>query len=554
MKKTINKITVVMGILLLILLDCSELKANPKVAMPRANLQRTGVYNTRGVHELGGLKWKSKTEDEVVTDPIIFDGIVYFGGSDGYLHAVDGNTGQEKWRFKTEGSSVSSDAAVADGVVFFGSDNGYLYAVDINARQEKWKFKTEDEVSSSPTISDGVVYFNSYSHLYAVDINTGQEKWKFETEDAWGYSPAIADGVVYGVGYFGGRWDILYALDKKTGQEKWKFNTEAPVGSSPAISDRTVCFMTTDGYLHAVDSNTGQEKWTFKTEGRKSDPAIADAVVYFGGEEGYLHAVDANTGQEKWKFKTESGSVSSPSIADGIVYFGTWDGCLYAVDIKTGQEKWRFRIEAPVVSPPVIADGIVYFKSRDGLLYALEGRVVGGYDFKSEKTQEDMLVNRRKELAALKSIPYAYQGSLFLNNIYGERTVDIYVAVFAKERKVNRILFKIYSRRDIINPLAYAPTIDFPREPDKPYPLSGLITCFPLEVGMGGEELKEVFSPQQPGTWREYVFHYSPERCTEKSENFPSISDLVSGKAKLKIGLSGGHRFTIDNLKKLSQR
>ena len=54
---------------------------------------------------------------------------------------------------------------------------------DAKTGQEKWKFKTEARVGSSPSISDGVVYFGSLdNHLYAVDAKTGQEKWKFKTE------------------------------------------------------------------------------------------------------------------------------------------------------------------------------------------------------------------------------------------------------------------------------------------------------------------------------------------------------------------------------------
>lgn len=367
MKKIIGAITVVMGILLLILLDCSKSKDLPKVAMYRANLQRTGVYNARGMHELGGLKWKSKTEDEVVSDPIIFDEVVYFGGSDGYLHAVDSNTGQEKWRFKAKGSV--------------------------------------QEVS---------------------------------------------------------------------------------------------------------------------------DPAIADAVMYFGSDDGYLHAIDMNTGQENWKFKTQTWSVSTPSIADGVVYFGTWDGHIYAVDIKTGQEKWKFRIEGRVISSPSIADGFVYFKSKDGILYALEGRTTVGYDIDRSKEEENAIVNTSEELEDTKSMSYPYQGSLFLNNLYGERTVDIYVTVFEKDYKISQIILKVYNYQGIINFLAYAPQIDFPRYPDRPYPQSGLITCLPLELGSDlPTALKKPLL--YPNTWREYVFHYGPDRCTERPQEFPSISDILSG-------------------------
>jgi outer membrane protein assembly factor BamB len=86
-------------------------------------------------------------------------------------------TGEEKWRFKTEGS-VQSSPVVSEGVVYFCSKDKHLYAVDIKTGEEKWKFETEDYLSSSPAVSEGVVYFGSENidspfnscYLYAVQI------------------------------------------------------------------------------------------------------------------------------------------------------------------------------------------------------------------------------------------------------------------------------------------------------------------------------------------------------------------------------------------------
>ena len=162
-------------------------------------------------------------------------------------------------------------------------------------------------------------------------------------------------------------------------------------------------------------------------------------------------------------------------------------------------------------------------------------------------------INSEQKSTEKKSLPYTYQGSLLLNNSYGERTVDIYVKVFEKDRKISQILLKIYNHRSIISFLAYAPQIEFPKYPDKPYPQNGLIICLPSELGMSSPELLKAFPPQNPNTWREYVFHYNPGKCTERTQKFPSISDILSGKAKLCIRVDG-HPFTIDNLEKLPQK
>jgi len=246
----------------------------------------------------------------------------------------------------------------------------------------KWKFKTGDTVISSPTVSDGVIYFGSEdNHLYAIDIKTGKEKWKFETGDSISSSPAISDGVVY----FGNLDNHLYAIDIKTGEEKWKFETAYENTSSPAVSDGVVYLGSRDGYFYALDNNTGEEKWKFEDGGSiSSSPAISDGVVYFGSEDKHCYALDAKTGKEKWKFETGRGVYSSPAVVGGVVYFGSIDNHLYAIDIKTGKEKWKFETGDPVPSSPAVSDGVVYFGSRDNHLYAVDIQIAENAILKNE--------------------------------------------------------------------------------------------------------------------------------------------------------------------------
>jgi outer membrane protein assembly factor BamB len=222
--------------------------------MFRANLNRTGVYPEGGPSAFNDLVWKFKTERQILSSPVVSDGVVYLGSNDRHLYAVDIKTGQQVWKFETE-DIVEAPAAVSGGVVYFGGDGGHLYAVDSKTGQEQWRFKTAhamipSHVSSSPAISDGMVYFGSLDgHLYAVDINTRREKWKFKTEDWIFSSPALSDGTVV----FGSLHGHLYAVDSKTGQEQWKFKTEGKISSSPAVSGGMVYFGSGDGHLYVVE-------------------------------------------------------------------------------------------------------------------------------------------------------------------------------------------------------------------------------------------------------------------------------------------------------------
>lgn len=103
------------------------------------------------------------------------------GSSDALrLYAIDSETGQEIWNFRTGGYAWSSPT-VADGVAYIGSmSQYYLYAVDVHTGEAKWHLKVEDASSSdpyivgvvsSPVVADGVTYYGSLDgNLYAVRV------------------------------------------------------------------------------------------------------------------------------------------------------------------------------------------------------------------------------------------------------------------------------------------------------------------------------------------------------------------------------------------------
>jgi outer membrane protein assembly factor BamB len=81
---------------------------------------------------------------------------------------VNGASGEEEWRFETDGL-VGAPPMMADGTVYVGSGDGNLYAVDTASGEEEWCFQTGYSVGSSPTIAGGTVYVGSGDgNLYAV--------------------------------------------------------------------------------------------------------------------------------------------------------------------------------------------------------------------------------------------------------------------------------------------------------------------------------------------------------------------------------------------------
>ena len=375
------------SLLLLLLVVGSTCLAEPTF---HGNIARTGVYESAGPKQLGGLKWTFKTGGPIVASPVIFEGTVYIGSMDGFLYALDQETGKEKWKFKSR-MPIASTAAVAGGTLYFVSSTGALAAIDTVSGKPKWVFATEmerkfeaknlhgyppaaqtipdawDVFISSPAVFDGKVYFGSGDgNVYAVDAQSGALHWKFATKDVVHASPAVADNTVYI-----GSWDsYLYALDAETGQPRWSLKTgEDPVAhnqvgfqSSPAVVDGTVYVGCRDAHVYAVDAATGRKKWDYPTSKSwvNGTPAVRDGVVYVGtSDSSRFMALDANTGRLRFNFDAKAYMFSSAALAGEIAYVGDHNGRLYAIDTKTGKLAWEFQTEAATKDPMKIlnADG-----------------------------------------------------------------------------------------------------------------------------------------------------------------------------------------------------
>ena len=158
--------------------SAARAQAAPSCSIFRGNLARTGELKTKALAELHGVKWKfkvgDKPQDLAWSYPLVADGLVFMGSADNnrgtqkYLHAVDVETGRERWRFPTATvvnrqpalEDVQGIHCLGDGLIYFTGESGYLYAVDPRTGKEAWR---------KLYVADGVVYFGDWKGwLYAL--------------------------------------------------------------------------------------------------------------------------------------------------------------------------------------------------------------------------------------------------------------------------------------------------------------------------------------------------------------------------------------------------
>ena len=85
----------------------------------------------------GKIRWKFATGSHIYASPAIApDHIIYFGSTNGIFYAIDGISGKLKWTFFI-GDPIRSSAAIGmdpEGkvsyLIYFGGGDGQVYAVD----------------------------------------------------------------------------------------------------------------------------------------------------------------------------------------------------------------------------------------------------------------------------------------------------------------------------------------------------------------------------------------------------------------------------------------
>ena len=391
-EKKMKKVSVFPIILLLILLAFSKITLQaegstspPETAYPwttyRHDNRHTG-YSLSIAPNTNNTLWKTYIGENIQSSPSVVNGKVFIGSSDGYLYALDQETGEITWKSSIQaGLGMYSSPAVAYGMVFIGSDDGYIYALDEETGNLVWKYLAgRGGVFSSPAVADGKVFFgDTYEYyLYCANASTGTLIWQSYVGEVWS-SPAVADGKV-----FISADHYVNCLDENTGEVLW--SSPGGYDSSPAVADGLVF---ADVCCH--DEETGSVIWQFAgIDGSDSSPAVAYGKVFIAGcwNRG-LYALDQETGDLVWMCDISETDHSSPAVADGKVFVGSTDNFVYCMDAETGELTWKYRTGGSIpFSSPAVADGKVFIGSEDGYVYAFGDLPPWTYIFEATKDSE----------------------------------------------------------------------------------------------------------------------------------------------------------------------
>jgi len=320
----------------------------------------------------GQRAWVRPVVGPVIASPVVTGGVVYIGGTDGYLHALDARDGRELWRFAVGAELVNTTPAVHGDLVYTGASGGALFARDRRTGRPRWSAALHAEPTAPPVVAGGlVVVVAGPATVQALDAASGRLRWLahpprvldlgYPTEGA----ATVRDGTVYED--FSSS-DTVVALRLSDGRLLWQFGPVGDrLGAAPAVDATTLYAATESGTIIAVDRARRRLRWyralpPGHAQGISAAPVRAGALLLVPDQDGRLYALDSATGGIRWRLATGAALLGSPAVSGDIAYQPSTDGLLYAVDTRDGRVRWTLPI-GQSRGTPALAEGRLYASS-----------------------------------------------------------------------------------------------------------------------------------------------------------------------------------------------
>jgi outer membrane protein assembly factor BamB len=344
--------------------------------------------------------WTFEAGSPMWAGPTLADGVVYVGGVDGTVHAIDARSARKRWAFRA-GGPVRTRPTAAEGAVYVQADDGFLYKLAAASGEERWRVRVVekpivrlpfddpksryDRFGSDVTVAGGRLYLGTHDgKVLALDPATGARVWDFAAGDAVLAAPAVDSGRVY-VGSFDGH---VYALDAATGTLRWKCFTQGAVVSTPAVAGDRIVVGNRAYDVLALDAKTGDVAWKRYVwfSWIESSAVVRGGVAYVGSSDAAgVFAFDVASGRRLWAADVFGWAWGQPAVTETRVYAGTSSQVGYpaghragvmALDRATGRTAWRYEAAAApsgafgFPGSAALGEGLVFLSGLDGRVYA----------------------------------------------------------------------------------------------------------------------------------------------------------------------------------------
>lgn len=404
--------------------------------------------NTRNVASLrAACIYQASDTKAFHTNPLVYRGVMYLTTSTSTM-AIDATTCKERWRHNWRPKSVevwppNRGVAIKDGRVVRATTDGYMFALDMETGKVLWEKKVVDSAKNEGSFNGAPVIFEDLVFIGlgvseqgvrgwvgAFKLDNGELVWRFNSipnpgepgSETWGDSEAIkhGGGAVWAPMSLDAKAGLLYVpisnpapdfhdddrpganlytntmmvLDARTGKMKWYYQamphdthdydtTQVSPLFSSTIGGKTrklVAVSGKDGLLHVLDRETKEHLYEVpvttrsnvevplnSTEAVHVCPGVLGGVQWNGPAFNprtnmlYVNAVDwCGTFREAKEARFVAGQIYMGGIhvADPPEKARGW---LTAVDASTGKVTWKYESSKPMLAAVTTTSGDLIF-------------------------------------------------------------------------------------------------------------------------------------------------------------------------------------------------
>jgi outer membrane protein assembly factor BamB len=251
--------------------------------------------------------WKAQLSSEILSSPVVGEGVVVARSIDNRIVGFDAATGQKKWTVQRSAPPLTLRLApgmvVADKDVIIAQPGGKLLSLLLATGAPRWEIE--------------------------VGVARGATELERVT-DIGGY-PVVFEGDVCAVSYQGraGCWD------RATGSPRWTRDLSSEAGV--AVDQRFLFATDEKGAVYAYNRDSGTSAWkNDKLAFRHlSTPVSYGRAVAVGDYQGYVHFLSREDGAFLARAATDGSAISStPLVAGSNLIFQTQNGTVTAIAVE----------------------------------------------------------------------------------------------------------------------------------------------------------------------------------------------------------------------------
>lgn len=358
------------------------------------------ILNPQTVSQMK-IHWQNQSGAPMASEPVVANGLVYWGSWDGYEHATDPSTGTDVWKtFLGQTKSclhhmtfgVQSTATITSEVIngvattvdIVGGGDAQLYALDANQGTVLWHTPLStlsgSFIHSSPAVYNGSVYIGLSSadacpfipgQMLQVNASTGAIQNTFNVVPngclgggIWG-SPAIDSGL--GLLYIATGSNVISCHQREPLTDallalhttdlslvaSWKIPKAQQIGDGDFGSTPTFFEASSGGTLHHMVGliNKNSYYYAFDRTNIAAGPLWEKQIALPG-----------------YSPEIGKGSIASSAVNTQSVFVATGAatlngkscaGSLASLKQGTGTLNWQMCLNAPVLAPVISTPGLV---------------------------------------------------------------------------------------------------------------------------------------------------------------------------------------------------